>query len=79
MLYLSGTIADVTREAGHAILILDTGRGLHRLQADAGLLFDGLTVLFGDDDWVGKAIAVQCNGDQLSTIEIPGAPPNYTI
>lgn len=78
MIYLAGTIADVVEEGPLATLILDTGCGRHHLQADPQLLADGLTALFGDD-WIGKAVAVQCDGSQLLSIEIPGAPPDYAI
>lgn len=78
MRYLAGTIADVLEDGALATLILDTGRERHELQADAALLNDGLTALYGDE-WIGKAIAVQCEGATLTSIEIPGAPPNYTI
>ncbi|MBL8250735.1 MAG: hypothetical protein JNK31_03590 [Candidatus Competibacter sp.] len=78
MKYLAGTIADVIEDGALATLILDTGQHQHRLQADAALLTDGLTALYGDD-WIGKALAVQCEGSVLTSIEIPGAPPNYAI
>ena len=78
MRYLAGTIADVLEDGALATLILDTGQGRHELQADAALLTDGLTALYGDE-WIGKAIAVQCEGATLTSLEIPGAPPNYTI
>ncbi|MBK8508298.1 MAG: hypothetical protein IPL51_06495 [Candidatus Competibacteraceae bacterium] len=78
MKYLAGTIADVIEDGALATLIVDTGQQQHRLQADAALLVDGLTALYGDD-WIGKAIAVQCDGSTLTSIEIPGAPPNYAI
>ncbi|MFO1371510.1 MAG: hypothetical protein U1F42_03645 [Candidatus Competibacteraceae bacterium] len=78
MMYLAGTIADVIEDGTLATLILDTGHHKHYLQADPHRLAEGLTALFGDD-WVGKAVAVQCNGPMLTSIEIPGAPPNYSI
>jgi hypothetical protein len=78
MMYLAGTIADVIDEGALATLILDTGRGRHHLEADPRLLADGLTALFGND-WIGKAVAVQCDGAMLLSIEIPGAPPDYAI
>jgi len=78
MNYIAGTIADVIDDGATATLILDSGHRRHHLQADAGLLADGLTALFGDD-WIGKAVAVQCDGTTLTSIEIPGAPPNYSI
>jgi hypothetical protein len=78
MMYIAGTIADVIDDGTIATLILDSGHRQHHLQADPRLLADGLTALFGDD-WVGKAVAVQCDGSVLASIEIPGAPPNYSI
>jgi hypothetical protein len=78
MMYLAGTIADVIDDGATATLILDSGHRQHRLQADSRSLADGLAALFGDD-WVGKALAVQCEGTTLTSIEIPGAPPNYSI
>lgn len=78
MIYIVGTIADVMDNGVLATLVLDTGRCKHYLQADPRLLADGLTALFGDD-WVGKAVAVQCDGSMLTSIEIPGAPPDYSI
>jgi hypothetical protein len=78
MRYLAGTIAEVIVEGALATLILDTGRQRHHLQADPRLLTDGLTTLFGDE-WVGKAVAVECDGPMLASIEIPGAPPDYSI
>ncbi len=78
MMYLVGTIADVIDDGTLATLILDTGRRKHHLQADSHRLSDGLTALFGDD-WVGKAVAVQCDGSVLASLEIPGAPPDYSI
>lgn len=78
MMYLVGTIADVTENGTLATLILDAGHRQHRLQADSRQLSDGLTALFGAD-WVGKAVAVQYDGATLASIEIPGAPPDYAI
>lgn len=78
MMYLAGTIADVLDEGALSTLVLDTGHRHHHLRADPRLLADGLTALFGED-WIGKAIAVQCDGPMLASIEIPGAPPNYSI
>jgi hypothetical protein len=78
MRYLAGTIADVIDEGTLATLVLDTGHQRYHLQADARLLADGLETLFGDD-WIGKAVAVQCDGSTLASIEIPGAPPDYMI
>lgn len=78
MMYIAGTIADVIDDGAIATLILDTGHCQHHLQADSRALADGLTALFGDD-WIGKAVAVQCDGTTLTSIEIPGAPPNYAI
>jgi len=78
MMYLAGTIADVIDNGTTATLILDIGHRRHELQADSQSLADGLNALFGPD-WIGKAIAVQCEGATLSSIEIPGAPPNYAI
>lgn len=78
MKYLAGTIADVIENGALATLVLDTGHQRHHLQADARSLTEGLTALFGAD-WIGKAVAAQCEGDTLTSIEIPGAPPNYAI
>lgn len=78
MMYLAGTIADVIDDGTIATLILDTGRQRHHLQADPRLLAEGLTALFGDD-WIGKAVAVQYDGSMLASLEIPGAPPDYSI
>ncbi|TVR63905.1 MAG: hypothetical protein EA420_06385 [Candidatus Competibacteraceae bacterium] len=78
MMYLAGTIADVIDESPLATLVLDTGHRRYQLQADSRLLADGLKTLFGDD-WIGKAVAVQCDGVMLASIEIPGAPPDYAI
>ena len=78
MMYLAGTIADVIDNGTTATLILDIGHRRHELQADSHSLADGLNALFGTD-WIGKAIAVQCEGATLTSIEIPGAPPNYAI
>ncbi|CDI03729.1 hypothetical protein BN873_610126 [Candidatus Competibacter denitrificans Run_A_D11] len=78
MMYIAGTIADVIDNGDTATLVLDAGHHRHQLQADSRLLADGLTALFGTD-WIGKAIAVQCEGATLTSIEIPGAPPNYAI
>ncbi len=78
MMYIAGTIADVIDDGTIATLILDSDHRQHHLQADSRLLSDGLTALFGDD-WVGKAVAVQSDGSTLTSIEIPGAPPNYSI
>ncbi|MCP5196925.1 MAG: hypothetical protein H6974_09100 [Gammaproteobacteria bacterium] len=78
MMYISGTIADVTDDGAIATLILDAGHQKHHLQADLHLLFEGLTALYGDD-YIGKPIAVECEGSVLTSIEIPGAAPNYAI
>ena len=78
MMYLTGTIADVVNDGPIATLILDTGRRKHHLQADAQLLAEALAALFGDD-CVGKSAAVQCNGVMITSIEIPGVAPNYSI
>ena len=78
MMYIAGTIADVIDDGTTATLILDSGHGRHHLCADSRSLADGLAALFGDH-WVGKAVAVQCEGATLTSIEIPGAPPNYAI
>ncbi|MBE2294998.1 MAG: hypothetical protein IAF00_08595 [Phycisphaerales bacterium] len=78
MMYISGTIADVIDDGATATLILDTGQIKHHLQANAGLLAEALTALYGDD-CIGKSVAVQCEGTVLTSIEIPGAAPNYTI
>lgn len=78
MMYLTGTIADVVNDGPIATLILDTGRRKHHLQADAQLLAEALKTLFGDD-CVGKSAAVQCNGVTITSIEIPGVAPNYSI
>ncbi|MBK7543401.1 MAG: hypothetical protein IPP10_16835 [Candidatus Competibacteraceae bacterium] len=78
MKYLAGTIADVIEGGDLATLVLDTGQQRHHLRADAGSLVEGLTTLFGAD-WIGKAVAVQCESDTLTSLEIPGAPPNYAI
>lgn len=78
MMYIAGTIAEVIDNGATATLILDSAHHQHHLQADSRLLADGLAALFGDD-WVGKAVAVQCDGSTLLSIEIPGAPPNYAI
>ena len=78
MMYLVGTIADVTDNGTLATLILDAGHRQHQLQADSRQLADGLAALFGED-WVGKAVAVQYDGSMLARIEIPGAPPDYAI
>ncbi|MFZ1325446.1 MAG: hypothetical protein WAT67_05375 [Candidatus Contendobacter sp.] len=78
MMYIAGTIADVITEGAVATLILDTSHGQQRFKADPQLLADGLTALFGAQ-WIGKAAAVQYDGPTLTSIEIPGAPPNYVI
>ncbi|MCB1777427.1 MAG: hypothetical protein KDI50_08320 [Candidatus Competibacteraceae bacterium] len=78
MKYLAGTIADVLTDGALATLILDTGEHKHRLQADAKLLSQALTTLYGDD-CIGKPAAVECEGATLTSIEIPGAAPNYAI
>ncbi len=78
MMYISGTIADVTDDGATATLILDTGRIKHHLHADPDLLAEALTALYGDD-CIGKPVAVQCEGSTLTSIEIPGAAPNYII
>ena len=78
MMYFSGTIADVIEDGAIATLILDTGRIKHQLHADSHLLAEALTALYGDD-CIGKPAAVQCDGSTLTSIEIPGAAPNYTI
>jgi hypothetical protein len=79
MMYLSGTIADVVDDGTVATLILDTGRRKHHLHADSRLLAEALTALYGDEDCVGKPVAVQCDGPMLTSIEIPGAAPDYAI
>ncbi len=78
MMYITGTIADVVNDGPVATLILDTGHRKHHLQADAQLLAEALTALFGED-CVGKSAAVQCNGSMITSIEIPGVAPNYVI
>lgn len=78
MMYISGTIADVIDDGATATLVLDTGLIKHHLQANAALLAEALTALYGDD-CIGKSVAVQCEGTTLTSIEIPGAAPNYTI
>lgn len=78
MMYLAGTIADVIDSGDTATLILDSGHHIYRLQAESRLLTDGLTALYGDE-WIGKAVAVQCDGETLTSLEIPGAPPDYAI
>jgi len=78
MKYISGTIADVMDDGVTATLILDTGERKHHLQADARLLSEALTALYGDD-CIGKSVAVECNGSTLTSIEIPGAAPDYAI
>lgn len=78
MRYIAGTIADVIENGDLTTLVLDTGDQQHHLQADTGPLVDGLHALYGDE-WIGKAIAVQYEGITLTSIEIPGAPPNYAI
>jgi len=78
MKYIAGTIADVIDDGTTATLVLDTGHQQHRLRADSRALADGLAALYGAD-WIGKAVAVQCDGTTLTSIEIPGAPPNYAI
>ncbi len=78
MKYLTGTIADVVDDGTVATLILDTGRGQYRLQADSRLLAEALTTLYGED-YVGKPAAVQYEGSTLASIEIPGAAPDYSI
>jgi hypothetical protein len=78
MRYLAGTIADVLHDGAIATLILDTGEYKHQLQADANLLSQALTALYGAD-CIGKPVAVECEGAMLTSIEIPGAAPNYAI
>lgn len=78
MMYLTGTIADVLNDGSTAMLVLDAGCRKHHLQADAQLLSEALVALFGDD-CVGKPVAVQCDGSMLTSIEIPGVAPNYSI
>lgn len=79
MKYLTGTIADVIYDEAAATLILDVGGQKHHLRAtDSKLLAEALTALFGDD-CVGKSAALQCNGDVMTSIEIPGIAPNYSI
>ena len=78
MKYISGTIADVIEDGAIMTLILDTGERKHHLQADSRLLSKALTALYGDD-CIGKSVAVECNGPMLTSIEIPGAAPDYAI
>lgn len=79
MKYITGTIADVIYNDTSAILILDAGGQKHHLRAtDSKLLAEALNALFGDD-CVGKSAALQCNGEVMTSIEIPGIAPNYTI
>lgn len=78
MKYIAGTIADVIDDGVNMTLILDTGQKKHHLQADSQLLSKALTALYGDD-CIGKSIAVQCEDSTLTSIEIPGGPPNYAI
>lgn len=78
MKYIAGTIADVIDNGITTTLVLDAGHQQHHLHAESSLLIDGLTALFGEE-WIGKAVAVQCEGQQLTSIEIPGAPPNFSI
>lgn len=78
MTYITGTIADVVHDGLIATLILDTGRCRHYLQADSQLLAEALTALFGDDS-IGKSVAVQYDGAMLTSIEIPGVAPDYSI
>ena len=79
MKYITGTIADVVYDGSTAVLILDVGHSKkHHLQADAQLLTEALTALFGAD-CVGKPVAVQCDGSMLTSVEIPGVAPNYSI
>ncbi|HCB14375.1 MAG TPA: hypothetical protein DEP36_12520 [Gammaproteobacteria bacterium] len=78
MKYIAGTIADVMDDGTIATLILDTGEHKHHLQADSHLLSEALTALYGED-CIGKPVAVECNGPMLTSIEIPGAAPDYAI
>ncbi|HRY16678.1 MAG: hypothetical protein KDJ31_10845 [Candidatus Competibacteraceae bacterium] len=78
MKYIAGTIADVLDDGTIATLIVDTGEHKHHLQADANLLSQALTALYGND-CIGKPVAVECEGAMLTSIEIPGAAPNYAI
>ncbi len=78
MTYITGTIADVVYGDPLATLILDTGHRHHHLPGDAQLLAQALKALFGDDG-VGKLVAVQYDGTQLTSIEIPGVAPDYAI
>jgi hypothetical protein len=79
MKYLAGTIAEVVNDGAIATLILDTGSHQHHLHADPRLLAEALTALYGEEDCVGKSVAVQCEGSILASIEIPGAAPDYAI
>ncbi|MDQ5909911.1 MAG: hypothetical protein QG599_2006 [Pseudomonadota bacterium] len=78
MMYITGTIADVLEDGLLTTLVVDTGRRRHHLQAESRLLSEALSALYGED-CIGKAVAVQCDGATLTSIEIPGVAPNYSI